>query len=162
MKKLLNILLIVISIFLTSQVFAQYYLIPANKTEEYRSEINREIEKQYPKIIKQIDNVENEIINEKDPFEKERILDMGIDGILFDFYIILINITEKYIGKGKILDDLATDFSGALYGELFPYLMDNKTNISKINYLIDYSNKKQKKLQKKYSEAIYKLMYPNK
>ena len=120
--------------------------------KNYRQEVIEFIEKEIPIYIKKIDNVENEIKNEKDPWVRAVMIDNSVDGVLFDFYMDLINITEKYSGKDSVRNAIPpTDFSELLREALIPYLDKNKTNASeKINSLVKYAISKEKEYSDKY------------
>ena len=57
----------------------------------------------------------------------------------------LIDITEKYVEIKK--DIPSTDYYIVLKNTLSPYLKENNINTSKINSLLKYAEKKQKKLK---------------
>ena len=148
----------IIFLFIFLSAFANYQPIPDDFKKEYKEEITQIINFQIPLAKKEIDNIFNEVENEKDPYEKILKIEYSIDGIFFDFYWYLIDITEKYIGKNHIVNELeingGDDNPWTLHDIIMPYLLDNKINISKIYQLIKYGQKKQKKLEKKYNYQI--------
>ena len=125
---------------------SEYYL-----GEEYKKEITKIINEEYPKAIKEIDHVFVEFEEEENPYEKSHILDDGIRYVLTGFYIKLYDTTEKYTK----LKELATDYHGDLQEELDPYLKNN--NIKKINALNKYADKKQLEIEKRRDEIVYSL-----
>ena len=153
MKKILIILLF---IFFSLPAFAQYIPVPQEQSRQYKKEIEQVIKTQIPIAKKNIDNVFKEVELEKDEYEKILKIEYSMDGVLFDLYWNIIDVTEeKYIGKNNIRKNLNEgDYSGELFEALIPYLKDNKINASKIYSLIKYAQKRQKELEKKYNYQI--------
>ena len=153
MKKILILLLF---IFFSLPAFAQYIPVPQEQSRQYKKEIEQVIKTQIPIAKKNIDNVFKEVEEEKDEYEKVLKIEYSIDGVLFDLYWNMIDITEeKYIGKNNIRKNLNEgDYSGELFEALIPYLKDNRINASKIYSLIKYAQKRQKELEKKYNYQI--------
>ena len=193
----------IIFLFIFLSAFANYQPIPDDFKKEYKEEITQIINFQIPLAKKEIDNIFNEVENEKNEYIKIHTIEYGIESIIFNFYMKLINktekyinttidiqasdwygdliqslnlffrehsiqlddfywylidITEKYIGKNHIVNELeingGDDNPWTLHDIIMPYLLDNKINISKIYQLIKYGQKKQKKLEKKYNYQI--------
>ena len=144
---IISIILVLILAFLAYNKHFKYLL-----GEKYRQEVIEFIEKEIPACIKKIDNVENEIKNEKDPHERAVMIDLDVDGVLFDFYMDLIDLTEKYSGKDSVRRTIPpTDFSELLREALIPYLDKNKTNASEeITSLVRYSILKEEEYNNKY------------
>ena len=139
---ILTLLLLVGAFFAYDKHF-KYYL-----GKEYKNEINLLLEKEIPKSIKEMDGLLEEIENEKDPLEKQTIIDLGMNTILFNFYSKLIDITQKYIDIKK--DIPPTGFNVELIIVLYPYLKVNNVNIEKIKSFLDYSEIKETEINKKY------------
>ncbi len=152
MKKLLIIFLL---LFLILPAMGEYIPIEKSKSREYKKEIIESINSQIPIRKKEILNVFNEVEKEQDPYEKNLIIEYGVDGVLFDFYNELIDITEKYTGKDNVSKNaIEGDSSGLLFEVLIPYLKDNRINTSKILLFIKFAQKEQKKLEKKFNYPI--------
>ena len=123
--------------------------IPADLKSKYKAEIEYTIKAEIPKAEQAINNIELEIKKEKNPYNRQTIVDYGITSILFNFYMQLVNITDKYI---KIKQDIpSTDWYIELKKSITPLLIDNNINTKNIDSLLNYANKKQKELNKKYS-----------
>jgi len=151
MKKILIILLF---IFFSLPAFAQYIPVPQEQSRQYKKEIEQVIKTQIPIAKKNIDNVFKEVELEKDEYEKVLKIEYSMDGILFGLYKLLINTTEKYVGKDKVYISEDGDTLSILFEALTPYLKDNRINSSKIYSLIKYAQKRQKELEKKYNYQI--------
>lgn len=140
---LLILLFACISFFFYYTKTAKYYL-----STEYQKEINQYIEKQIPICTKAIENLPKEIEAQKDPIDRQTIVDWGIDIILFDFYSKMLEITDKY----KYISDkvLETDFYGELQKVIYPYLKNNNIDMQKIYSFLMYAYNKQVFLEDKY------------
>jgi hypothetical protein len=148
MKK---IILLIFSFFIsTCYIFASDNLIKSENQKQYRQEINNCIKKQVPISKKEINKVIVNIQQEENIYIKNSLIDIGIESVLFNFYMQLIDITEKYVEIKK--DIPSTDYYMVLKNTLSPYLNENNINTSKINSLLKYAEKKQKKLRKIYSD----------
>ncbi len=148
MKKLLIIFL---SLFLFLPAFScenKYYL-----GEKYKKEITKIIDKEYPKAIKAINDVFVEFDKEKNPYEKSVIIDIGITGVLFDFYQELLHKTNKYTDLH--LEKLGTDWYGDLKKIIDPYLEKNQIDMTKIDLLDKYTDIKQIEIEKRREEIIF-------
>lgn len=146
-KRTLVLVCIIFNILLPA--LAEYKPVPAQLKNQYKLEIDQTI-KYGIKISKdKINNIESEFQNESDPIIKQTIINYGITTILFEFYSSLIDTTNKYVEiKGDIP---ATDWYIELKEFINPYLIDNEINTRKINSFLIYAEKKQKYLEKKYS-----------
>ena len=145
-KKIILLLLILFHFSLSS--FAEYKPISQNLKLKYKAEIEYTIKKEIPKSKRAIKNIESEIKKEKNPYNRQTIIDYGITSILFDFYMQLVDVTNKYI---EIKQNITpTDWYMELKESITPYLMDNNINTRRIDSLLNYANKKQKELNKKY------------
>ena len=149
MKKILIILLF---IFFSLPAFAQNIPVPREQSRQYKKEIEQVIKTQIPIAKKNIDNVFKEVELEKDEYIKMNIIEYGIESEIFYFYMKLIDVTEKYAKIKEFLPggDSYTDLIKALN----PYFKDNGIKTSKIKSFLNYSNKKQKKLEEKYSYLL--------
>ncbi len=128
--------------------------IPKEQSIQYKKEVEQVIKTQIPIAKNKIDNVFKEVELEKDEYEKDLIIRYGMDGVLFDLYKLLIETTEKYVGKDKVYISEDGDTLSILFKALIPYIKDNKINASKIYSLIRYAQKRQKELEKKYNYQI--------
>ncbi len=153
MKKLFIIFL---SLFLfVPLAMGEYIPIEKNRSKEYRKEITESINSQIPIRKKETLDVFNKVEREQDQYEKNLIIEYGIDGVLFDFYNELIDITEKYAGKGKIRGNfIENDDVWQLHYALIPYLKDNRISASKILSFVKFAISKQKMLEKKFNYPI--------
>jgi len=133
----------------TSSINETYNGIPANLRSKYKAEIEYTIKSEVPKSKQAIKNIELEIKKEKNPYSRQTIIDYGITCILFDFYMQLVNITNKYIEIKK--DIPPTDWYIELKESISPYLIKNNIDTRHIDSLLNYAIKKQKELNKKYS-----------
>lgn len=155
MKKFI-VLFLAIILFLLGSYFAYdkhfRYLLP----KEYKNEINALLEKEIPKVTQELDELPGRIEREKDPFDKEGLIEMGVDIVFFDFYWKIVHVTEKYVGKGKIINNLPpNDNVWEIHEVLIPYFKNNKINTSKIFALIKYGAEKQKIIEKKFANFSY-------
>lgn len=113
--------------------------------KKYKNEITLLLEEEISKNKIQIDNLFEEIKNEKDPYKKQASIEYGIEGIFFNFYQNLIDTTEKYAGKNKIKNNIpAGDNVWEIHKVLIPYFENNKINTSALSSFINYGLKKQK------------------
>ena len=149
MKK---ILIAVLFIFFCLPVLAEYKPIPKELSVQYKKEIEQLIKTQVPIAKKNIDNVFREVEEEKDEYIKINIVEYGIESEIFYFYMKLIDVTEKYTKIKEFLP--GGDSYGDLIEALNPYFNDNRIKASKIKSFLNYSNKKQKKLEEKYSYLL--------
>ena len=146
-KKILFTLFILFNFSLLS--FAEYKPIPQNLKSAYKKEMEFTIKKEVPKSKKLINNISREINSEKNPYNKQTIIDYGIASILFDFYMQLADVTNKYV---EIKQDIpATDWYIELKEFINPYLKDNNINVRTINSLLIYAKRKQLNIEKQYS-----------
>ena len=145
-KKIILLLFILFNFSISS--FAEYKPIPQNLKLKYKKEVEYTIKLEVPKSKQAIKDIELEIKKEKNPYNRQTIIDYGITTILFDFYMQLVNITNKYI---EIKEDIQpTDWYIELKESITPYIIDNNIDTKRIDSLLDYANKKQKALNKKY------------
>ena len=147
-----NVISIFLFIFLCLPSFAEYKPIPKELSAQYKKEIEQLIKTQVPIAKKNIDNVFREVEEEKDEYIKINIVEYGIESEIFYFYMKLIDVTEKYTKIKEFLP--GGDSYGDLIEALNPYFNDNRIKASKIKSFLNYSNKKQKKLEEKYSYLL--------
>ena len=145
MKPLLIILILIL--FIALPAFSEYKPINKEYSLQYKNEIEKIIKKQVPASKEAINGIFLEIEKEQNQYVKLVIIEQGINSILFDFYIELINITDKYTDIKK--DIPATDWYGDLKNIIYPYLIDNNINVEDINALLKYANKKQIEFERK-------------
>ena len=119
-----------------------------NFNPQYKKEIEQLIDAQVPLSKKNIDKIFQDVENEKNPYVKQIIIEYGMDTVVLEFYISLIDTTDKYFNIKK--DIPPTDWYGTLQKIIDPYLKENNVNASKINSLLKYANKKQKILNARY------------
>ena len=130
-------------------IYAEYKPILNNLQSSYKKEIEQVINREVPKSKQAIKNIEFEIKKEKNPYNRQTIIDYGITSILFDFYTQLINVTENYSNIKQSIPP--TDCYMELKESITPYFIDNNINTKRIDSLLDYANKKQKEINKKYT-----------
>ena len=146
-KKIFFTLFILFNFSLLS--FAEYKPIPQDLKSAYKKEMEFTIKKEVPKSKKLINNIKREINSEKNPYNRETIINYGISSILFDFYMQLADVTNKYI---EIKQDIpATDWYIELKEFINPYLKDNNINVKTINSLLIYAKRKQLNIEKQYA-----------
>ncbi|MBR5303243.1 MAG: hypothetical protein IKU37_00260 [Candidatus Gastranaerophilales bacterium] len=142
MKKISIIVLIISIILFSLGVFFAYdkhfkYILP----KEYKKEIELLLEQETPKATQEIDGLYKEIENEKDPYDKEILIETGINTILFNLYNKLIFVTQKY--KNLDSEIPLTDFDVDLAITIFPYLKKNQVDYTILKQFLKYTDKKQ-------------------
>lgn len=168
MKK---ILVVIYLILFALPCFAEYKPIPKNLSAQYKAEITKTIDKEYPKAIKQVDKIHNEAYQKylkvlENPKDMDVYMDFAtnnydsaIDTPEFYLFKKLINITNKYILLNK--DEIPpVDYSGALYDFMEPYFKDNNIDTSKIDDLAKYSNQCYHEIEEYYDKS-HRVVYPN-
>ena len=145
-KKIILLLFILFNFSISS--FAEYKPIPQNLKLKYKKEVEYTIKLEVPKSKQAIKDIELENKKEKNQYNRQTIIDYGITTILFDFYMQLVNITNKY---KEIKEDIQpTDWYIELKESITPYIIDNNIDTKRIDSLLEYEKKKQKELNKKY------------
>jgi len=119
-----------------------------NLNKQYIKEINKAINSQIIVSKKNINNIFREVKNEKNPYIRQVAIEQGINEILFEFYVQLIDITDSYV-KIKHLIPI-TDYHEDLGNFIISYLKNNNIDTSKINSFLNYSYKKETLLKQKY------------
>ncbi len=146
--------------------FAGYNPIPLNMSKQYKTEMEQIIDKEYPQVIKNIDNLVLEIknlhdkilqngFNFEDYYNMKLIIEICIPAADLDLYAHLMKVTqEKYLGlKYK---PVGTDTPNPMYEYLYPYMKDNNINENKLTKIILYESK-QIKVGEKYIKQVEKL-----
>ena len=148
---IISIVLFVITLFVAYDKHFRYIL-----PKEYKKEIEILLEQEIPKATQEIDGLYEKIENEKDPFDKVGLIEMGVDIVFFDFYWRLVDTTEKYTKKGKIREILPPgDNVWEIHEALIPYFKNNKINTSNMFPFIEYGVAKQKEIEKHYAGYGY-------
>ena len=152
MKK---VILIMVTIILTSiPVFADYKPIPKNLNEQYKKEVTKIIDTQYPVAVRETKQIRRKAHKMYLKVLKDNSLYMDYVTNNFDINISIgefnllskiIDLTDKYV---KIKDDtaLATDYNGAILDFLNPYFKDNKIETKKLDNLGILVNTKYKEI----------------
>lgn len=168
MKKL--VLFILMSIVFSLPVFAEYKPIPKELSRQYKNEIERTINSYsnfvyaaIDKDVAQAADYFNTLINDGYDIgihvSLVNIAELRIPSEDMFLYQKLMEITvEKYLGEKYI--PVPTDSTYPMEEFLVPYLKDNKINMSKLNAISKYQNKKIK-FVKKYLRIIQKNINDN-
>ena len=127
---------------------AVYKPIPTEYSKQYKNEIEKTVKYQIPIAKKSINSIFKEVKTEENSYIKTVTIEQGVNSVIFDFYLALIDVTNKYINIKQ--DIQPTDWYGDLEVIITPYLNDNHVDISKINSFLDYAQKKQIELENKY------------
>ena len=135
----------IILTFASITVFANNTMIPHDKKNQYRIEIQNRINYLTPITIKNINEIETEIKNEKNQHIKNMLISDGINSELLKFYIELLEITNKYTNTPIIIPP--TDWYKEIKNVIDPYLKDNHICTIKINYLLIYAKYKQSQIK---------------
>ena len=127
---------------------AVYKPVPKEFSKQYKNEIEKTVKYQIPIAKKSINSIFKEVKTEENSYIKTVTIEQGVNSVIFDFYLALIDVTDKYINIKQ--DIQPTDWYGDLKVTILPYLNDNHVDISKINSFLDYAQKKQIELENKY------------
>ena len=138
--------LIFLFLFLFSlPAFGEYVPISEDKQAQYKAEVEQYIDKQVPIAKREMDKEykkseklytyyvksKNKYSSKSEYIDKLNYQILCIQGILFDFYIDLINITKKYDNIENLIP--ATGFAQELDLFISPYLEEcNVINISRL------------------------------
>ena len=157
MKKVLVIICLML---LALPVFAEYKPIPANRSAEYKAEIESIIDTEYPNAIRKVDeyvseakDLYNKIMkygyysnNQMDVINLGLIYEVCIPSADIDLYAKLIKVTkEKYLSEKDI--PIGTDNTGSLEDFLWQYFKDNNVNTKKLSDIAEYANKQNKVIE---------------
>lgn len=107
---------------------------------QYAKEINQVINSQIPVAKKKIDKIEKKFKVEKNTDKKTALIEQGLYDVLYDFYVELINTTDKYMNIKSTMP--TTNSYQDLQIFIKPYLESNNINIKKVDKLDDYVHKK--------------------
>ncbi|MEE3350104.1 MAG: hypothetical protein VZR09_08700 [Candidatus Gastranaerophilaceae bacterium] len=113
--------------------------------KEYIKEINQVINFRIPIAKRQIKEIEKEFKTEQNADKKQVLIEQGIDEVLFNFYMELINTTDKYMNIKQTMP--VPNWHGDLQIFMEPYLKNYGVNIQKTDKLNDYAHKKYCKLK---------------
>lgn len=167
-----NIILLVIFVFFALSAFAEYKPIPKHLSKQYKAEMERIIDEEYPKIIKKIDSdvkqaadYYNKILkygyysdNQTNVYNLNFMYEIVIPNSDIYLYDKLFKVTcKKYLKMDN--QTITTDNSGTFARFLEPYFNDNKVSTKRLIEIYNYSQK-QNKVIEKYLKEIEKL-YPN-
>ncbi len=143
-KKFLAICLFILFL---QPAWAEYKPIPKELSIQYKNEVEQAIKTEFNNRYNRIKNYDY-IISNKKPELRYTSIDMGLQAEIFDFFMPLIDITDKYT---NIKNDIpVTDFWFTLHEILIPYFNDNNIDIHLIDKLIKYSEKKEQILRNKF------------
>ena len=157
-----------VCLFLTAinLVFAHYQPLQENPSKQYKIEVEKIIDEEYPHVINNIDDsvkdakkLRDKILangfNLDDYISLSLIPETRIPSADLDLYAKLLQITqEKYLGvKYK---PLGTDSVKPFEDILFPCFQRNDVNIDKLNKIIFYENK-QIEVVEKYIKEVEKF-----
>lgn len=165
MKKLI---LIILAILFIVPAFAEYKPIPEELSKKYKAEMEKIINKKYPKAIKKIDNYirkANKYYNKILKYgchsdNNMNVINLNLmyefeSGAMLDIYDKLMEVTqEKYLQQ--TYNGIGTDYSGPFINYLKPYFKDNNVNTKKIDDINNYESEKYKIL-KAYNKEVSKI-----
>ena len=175
MKKLFQIILIILSFavlsacsFSKEQVIRpdDYKPIPASMSKQYKQEMEKIINEEYPKVINSVDvdiakikayynKLKKNGYNFDDYINMTLTIEICIPAADLDLYAKLMQVTqEKYLGIKY--EPIGTDTPNPISDFLQPYFEDNQVNTSKLIKIINYE-KKNIRIAEKYIENIKKL-----
>ena len=165
MKKIFLIFLLLI---FNQTAFAEYKPIPKNFSSQYKTEITKIIDKEYPNAIKKTKQTRCKahkmylkVIKDKKLYIDYATSNFDIIISTGEFSLLskIIDITDKYV-KIKDEEALATDYNGAILDFLNPYFVDNNINTEKLDKLGLFINKKRLEIIQE-QEFLHKIIYPN-
>lgn len=145
MKKILVLLFVLV--FNALVCFADYKPIPAEKSKQYKTEVESIINKEVPKAKQEVYEIFSQA---KKAYKNKSIEDLHtydnfIDSPEFYLHKKIIDVTDKYVAIKS--DVPATDFAGAYYDFLYPYYKDNNIDLTKMYELINLCAIKQKEIE---------------
>jgi len=142
------ILLLLIGAFFAYSKHFKYYL--GNK---YKKEITLLLENEIPKSTKEIDGLFEEIEKEKNVYDKQTMIEMGCDEIVFNLFIKIKNIIQKYKNIEKSLE--ANGDVGQLILTVKPYLEKNKIDTTNLDKFLTTTDKERLRIEKAFSNFNY-------
>ncbi len=164
MKTIRNVvLLFVVFVTFALSAFAEYKPIPKHLSKQYKADMERIIDEEYPKAIKEIDKYFNDVekgYNKlKIKYDRELywsfIPEVPIYEMDLFLYVKLMKVTqEKYLHEKYV--PFGTDNSNSSGEFLYRYFKDNNVNTYKLQQISQYAMSKDKMIQK-YSDEIDKL-----
>jgi len=150
MKKAISLILIIL--FILGAFFAYdkhfKYILP----DECKKEIVTLLEQEIPKSTQEIDGLCEKIENEKDPFDKVGLIEMGSDEIVFCLFNKIKKIIQKQTNIEKFLD--ANDDVGQFILTVMPYLKKNKINTNELNKFLQYTDEVRLRIERDFSDCI--------
>ena len=151
MKKIIVFFVLILFIFTMFLAYDKHfkYVLP----KEYKKEIEVLLEREIPKSKAKIDGLYFEIENEKDPFDKEGLIEMGSDEIVFYLFVEIKAIIQKYIDIEKSLD--ANDDVGQFIMVIMPYLKKNKINTKELDEFLNHADKVRLRIEKDFANFSY-------
>lgn len=114
----------------------------------YKQDIEKTIKEEIINAKKEIKKLYTEIEKVDNELEKYTLIDYGISSILFNFYMKLINTTDKYIKIKQYVP--TTSWYGELENLITPYLEANEIETKEMNDFLEYTRIQQKKLERKF------------
>ena len=160
------IFIVMLSILFVLPVQAHDRTISQNLSLQYKQEIESIIDKEYPKVIKDIDNLVKEAksyyINMKkngfniDDYDNLTLIaEICVPAADLNLFSELMKITqEKYLNEKYT--PIGTDSTNPYWDFLYPYFKNNNVDTAKINKITIYENSKIKEIEK-YIKRIEKL-----
>lgn len=151
MKKIIVVILILLfslSVFISYDKHFKYYL-----GKEYKNEITLLLENEIPKSMKEVDGLFKKIENEKDVYDKQLMIEMGCDEIVFDLFMKIKMVTQKYVNIEKSLEP--NDDVGQLIITLKPYLSKNKIDTTNLDKFLINTDKESLRIKKLFGEFCY-------
>ena len=165
MKKLFVLILI---IFLGSPVFAEYVPIPEYLSKQYKKEVMKILNIQYPVAVQETEQLRAEahdmyikVLKDKNLYMEYATNNFDMNIYIGEFHLLskIIDITDKYVDI-KNDNAFATDYTGAMLDFLNPYFKDNGINQNKLKKLGSLITKRYKEIIKE-QEILHKFMYPD-
>lgn len=145
-----RIFILILFLCLCLPVFAEYKPIPPELSTQYKKDIERIIDKGYPKSIKKVDSFTREATtlykrilkngyysnNQMDVINLTLLYENCLPASDIDLYASMYKVTQQYLNMNYA--PLSTD-SVASYEEfLQPYLVNNKIDTKKLNDIVKY------------------------
>ncbi len=160
------IVLICVILINCSPVFAEHKVISEDLSKQYKQEIEQIINKNYPKIIKDIDN---EVKNAKSYYNQMRINGYNLEQYInltlisetcipatdLKLYEELMQVTQEKYLKEKYTQ-MGIDNTIPIDKFLTPYFIENNVDTKKLSKIIIYQNKKSK-IVEKYIKQIERI-----
>lgn len=166
MKKFIVVLLM---LFFSLPVFAEYKPIPKELSKQYKADMEKIIDKGYPKAIKNIDYFVNRAAkyhkrimkngyfsnDQMDIINLTLLYENCLPAAELDLYADLMKVTqEKYLGIEY--KPIGTDWVSPYETYLKPYFKDNNVNTKKLYDIIKYELQQGERV-KKYLDEVEKL-----